>query len=313
MARAKQAELSLTFTLPNDPNSVSFIDLPQCYSLVNRLFCRQGIQLAIAGMSVIGSLDSKVSIARLPEHWPCINGWEKGYHIWRESQQQVLDVDPGIGGRYRDFKVFMDATHQAAGIAGNLIPNQYALNFGGSESYNWNASEIQIPNDPATGQTTGYNLHVVGPSTPTSKGLISGYAASRARPTNTEPNTVDSTTAESWMREAFDLGEVLEDIQEDLEDENDSPPYVVGVPGTNTAFYPGGSQQGGLLTEAVLFTRAGLGTQTHAGGFTAPCGLLRVVVAAPGDPPTPTDTVLKVDLMPGSYKGVMARGMREVN
>ena len=65
------------------------------------------------------------------------------------------------------------------------------------------------------------------------------------------------------------------------------------------------------MTETVLFTRAGLGTQTHAGGFTAPCGLLRVVVA--GDEGEATDSILKITLMPGSYKGVMARGMREVN
>lgn len=309
MARAKQAEMSLTFDLPVLENSSSFIDLPQCYSLVNRLFCRQGIQLAIAGISVIGSLNSKVSIARLPEHWPCVNGWEKGYHIWRESQDQVLDIEPGIAGRYADFKVFMNAAHQAAGVGANLIPNQYAISFPGSNQYDWDASTIQIPNDPATGQTSEYNFHVVGSSTPVSKGLITGYAASRSRPQQIDPNVVDSATTEGWMREAFDVGEDLDDIREDIEDDNDSPPYVIGAPGSANSFYPGGSQQGGLIDQSILFTRAGLGTQTHAGGFTAPCGLLRVVVA--GD--DATNSNLFITLMPGSYKGVMARGMRTVN
>lgn len=309
MARAKQAEMTLTFALPADANSVSFIDIPQCYSLVNRLFCRQGVQVAIAGISVIGSSDSKISIARLPESWPCINGWEKGYHIWRESQDQVLDLEPGIAGRYADFKVFMNSAHQVAGVAGNLLPQSFAVSFGGSEVYDWDASTIQIPNDPATGQTAEYNFHVVGASTPVSKGLISGYASSRARPQQIDPNVVDHSGNEGWMREAFDVGEDLDDIREDIEDDNDSPPYVVGAPGSALSFYPGGTQQGGLQLETVMFTRDGLGTQTHSGGFTAPCGLLRVVAASdPG-----TDVVLKITLMPGDYKGVMARGMREVN
>jgi len=311
MARAKQAELNLTFALPVLENSVSFIDLPQCYSLVNRLFCRQGIQLAIEGISVIGSLNSKVSIARLPEHWPCINAWEKGYHIWRESQAQVLDREPGISGRYADFKVFMNSAHQAAGVSANLLPTGYQLTFGGAADYDWDASTIQIPNDPAGGATAEYNFHVVGPSTPVSKALIAGYAASRARPQQIDPNVVDHTSTESWIREAFDVGEDLDEIREDIEDSNDSPPYSLGSPGSAASFYPGGTIQGGLLTETVLFTRAGLGTQTHAGGFTAPCGLLRVVVA--GDEGAATDSILKISLMPGSYKGVMARGMREVN
>ena len=309
MARAKQAELTLNFELPNDANSTSFIDLPQCYSLVNRLFCRQGVQMAISSISVVGALDSKVTIYRLPEHWPCINAWEKGYHIWRESQDQVLDLEPGIAGRYADFKVFMNSAHQSAGVSGNLIPAGFAVGFGGSEVYNWDASTIQIPNDPATGQTSEYNFHVLGSSTPVSKGLITGYAASRARPEPHDPNVVDSATTEGWMREAFDVGEDLDDIREDIEDDNDSPPYVLGTPGSANSFYPGGVIQGGLISESILFTRAGLGTQTFAGGFTAPCGLLQVSVSGVGA----TDSVLKIDLMPGSYKGVMARGMREVN
>jgi len=311
MARAKQAELTLRFELPNDENSVSFIDLPQCYSLVNRLFCRQGVQMAIAGISVTGALASKVTVKRLPEHWPCINGWEKGYHLWRESQDQVLDLEPGIAGRYADFKVFMNSAHQVAGVAGNLIPHGFATSFGGTEVYDWDASTIQIPNDPASGQTTEYNFHVVGASTVASKGLISGYAASRARPEQIDPNVVDSASPEGWMREAFDVGEDLDEIREDIEDDNDSPPYVLGSPGSALSFYPGGTTQGAdLLSEAILFTRAGLGTQTHAGGFTAPCGLLCVVVA--GDSAA-TDCSMTITLMPGDYKGVMARGMREVN
>jgi len=314
MARGKQTELRMTFILPNDQNSVSFIDLGQCYSLVNRIFARQGMQYAISGLSVSGALDSKVTVSRIPEHWPCINAWEKGYHIWRESQQQVLDVEPGIAGRYRDYKVFMNAQHVANGAQNNLIPDGYQITgFGVPFGYDWEMSDIQIPNDPASGVTTEYNMHVLGASLPTSKGLVTGYGASRSRPQQIDPNIPDDPT-ESWMLAAFDVGENLEEIREDLELENDEPPYVVGVPGDPTTFYPGGATQGSSngTSQAILFTRAGLGTQTQAPGFTAPCGLLQVLVAGPEDPGA-TDSRLTLDLMPGSYKGCMARSMRDVN
>ncbi len=310
MARAKQTELVLRFALPQAASSVNYIDLAQCYSLVNRLFCRQGIQLAVAGVSVAGDLDSKVTIARLPEHWPCINAWEKGYHIWRESQDQVLDLEPGIAGRYADFKVFMNSGHQVSGVAGNLLPDGYSVNFGGSEVYDWDASTIQIPNDPATGQTTSYNFHVVGSSTPVSKGLITGYAASRSRPQQIDPNIPDDP-AENWMLTAFDVGDNLEEIRDDLELENNEPPYVVGVPGDPTTFYPGGATQGGAAhNEGVMSLRLTTSlAKDYLGGFTVPCGLLNVLIDGESGP----GYTLRIKLMPGGYKGCMARPMVDVN
>ncbi len=310
MARAKQAELDFDFVLPLDDESVSFIDIGQCNSLVNRIFSRQGMQYAISGMSVTGTLNGSVRVFRLPEHWPCINAWEKGYHIWRASQQQVLDIEPGIAGRYRDFKVFMNQAHIIAGSQNNLIPEGYQITgFGVPFGYDWEMSDIQIPNDPAPGTTTEYNMHVLGGSLVTSKGLVTGYGASRSRPQQIDPNIPDDPT-EGWMREVFDVGDNLDEIREDLELENDEPPYVVGVPGDPTTFYPGGSTQGTQATQIVNFiTRAGLGTQTATGGFTAPCGLLQVIV----DGEAGNEMRLKIHLMPGSYKGCMARPMRDVN
>ena len=311
MARAKQTELLLTFALPNDENSSSYIDLAQCYSLINRISARQGMQYAVAGLSVTGALDSKTTVHRLPEHWPCINAWEKGYRIWRESQDQVLDIEPSIQGRYADFKIFMDDSHQVAGMGNNLIPDTYAVTSVDPHAYDWTASEIQIPNDPVHGTTTGYHFHVIGPSTATSKGLITGYGASRSRPQRFDPN-VPIVPGEDWMREAFDVGEDLEEIREDVRHENNEPPYLVGDPGGSVTFYPGGASQGSTVPEAIMFTRAGLGTQTHAAGFTVPCGLLKVIVAG-AEGQGATDTLLQIRLMPGSYKGVMARPMVDVN
>lgn len=313
MARGKQAELDFHFSLPGAANSESFVDIGQVYSLVNRLSVRQGMQYAVSGIVVTGASNTIITIDRLPEHWPCINAWEKSYHIWRESQQQVLDENPGIGGRWRDFKIYMNQTHQNAGVVGNLLPTHYFISGfpAGDFTYDWDPSEIQIPNDPTPALTEGYNLHMIGSSNAASKGMITGYAASRARPSPNDPNIVDSaTTTEGWMIEAFDVGENLEEIREDLDDENDQPPYVLGKPGGAESFYPGGMMQGAALTqEATLFTRDGIGTQTRTGAFTAPCGLLRFTAASDDT----TEVSVRIELMPGSYKGCMARPMQDVN
>jgi len=313
MARGKQAELDFTFVLPGGASSSNFIDLGQCYSLVNRVFARQGMQYAISSISVEGNWDNaKFTIRRLPEHWPCINAWEKGYHIWRESQEQVLDVEPGIAGRYRDYKVFMNSAHQVVGVGGNLIPDTFQITgFGVPFGYDWEASDIQIPNDPAPGTTTEYNMHVIGPSTPISKGLITGYGASRSRPQQIDPNIPDDPT-ENWMLGAFDVGDNLEEIREDLNLENDEPPYVVGVPGDPTTFYPGGATQGGApQNEGVMVLRTATSlAKDYLEGFTVPCGLLNVVVAADDDGP---GALLRIKMMPGTYKGCMARPMVDVN
>ncbi len=310
MARAKQTELDLIFDLPVDKNSVSFIDLGQCYSLVNRIFARQGMQYAIAGIQAHGSTATEITISRLPESWPCINAWEKTYHVWRESQAQVLEHSPGIEGRYHDFKVHMDETHHTAGFANNLIPDGFAVTgFGVSFGYDWLASHIQIPNDPAPGTTTEFNLHVLGDSNLVSKGMIAGYAASRGRPQQVDPNVPDAPL-ENWMQDAFDVGDDLDEIRADLLAENDEPPYVVGVPGDPDTFYPGGGNQGGIVKEAILILRGGLGTQTFTGGFTAPAGLLRMVCASSDET---TGGQIRISLMAGGYKGCMARPMQKVN
>lgn len=306
----KQTELELQFLI--DETGVSFLDIGQCYSLINRISCRQGMQWAIAGISVHSDLDTKFQIFRLPESWPVINAWEKSYHIWRKSQDQVLDDQPGIEGRYRDFKVFMNQAHQTAGVAANMIPEGYAITgFGVPFGYDWEPSDIQVPNDPVPGSTTGYNLHVLDSSTPNSKGMIEGYAFSRSRPQQIDPNVPDAPALSgvNWMEDAFDVGDNLEEIRDNILTENDEPPYVVGTPGTADEFYPGGGAQGLVApTAGVLFTRAGLGTQTRTGGFTAPCGLLKVITS--GDA---ADALLTVHIMPGDYKGAMARSMQDVN
>jgi len=312
MARVKQTELDLLFDLPVAANSTNFIDIGQCYSLVNRIFTRQGLQYAVAQIQAVGASDSEITIGRLPESWPCINAWEKSYHIWRKSQDQVLDDQPGIQGRYHDFKIFMNAAHHSAGFAGNLLPVGFVITHGSPHAYDWSDSDIQIPNLGGAAPPTAFNLHMIGSSVASSKGMIEGYAFSRSRPQDVDPNAPEAVAGSglNWMEDAFDVASNLEEIRDDLLEENNEPPYLIGTPGTDDEFYPGGGNQGGVVKEATLITRNGIGTNTYASGFTAPCGLLRVVVDSGDDP---TAVQLRVTLMAGTHKGCMARPMQDVN
>ena len=310
-------------------NANYYLDCGQIASLVNRVSLRQGMEYVVESVSLVTNGAANVAVFRIPEHWPAINAWEKAYHIWKQSQDQVLDDNPSLASRYRDYKVAYEA---GTSFANNLIPLGYET-AAADALYDWDQSEIQIPNDPVSGTTTGYTMHMLGDESAGSKGVINGYAASRSRPASEEPNLPHM---ESWMIEAFDVGELAGPIVTDLRYENDTPPYLIGEEGVTAEFYPGGEHQGiqpwtvggmnpsiGTL-EGILSIRGGsssVGT-TGMGGFVAPLGLIKFTVDAEGlteslsgpyELGTLPSLLLKVTLAPGGYKGLLAQGMRDVN
>jgi len=312
-----------------DVNANFYIDLAQCASLVNRVSLRQGMEYVVESVTVVTNGACNIGVFRIPEHWAAINAWEKAYHVWRESQQQVLDTEPTVAARYRDFKVHYESVHNASQ---NLIPLGYEI-ANTDSVYDWDMSEIQIPNDPASGTTTGYPLFMLGDDSATRKGVIKGYADSRSRPQETEPNVPGGV---SWMTDAFDVGENLPEIAVDLRYENESPPYLVGESHSIVTNYPGGEFQGiqswtaggmnpsvGTLA-SIMSLRAGTSGMAiqSSPGFVAPLGLLKVTVDATGltesssgpfDVGALPSLLLKVTMAPGGYKGLLAQGMREAN
>ena len=307
-------DLKLFFEFPFVP-STRFIDVGQVLSLVNRKAMRQGYEYVVSNLEFMSNGDYGLTVATLPESWSCSNAWVKSFKLWQESQDQVLDVEGrDLLGKYADFKIFYDATHQAAGVAANLVPFGFAITGAGA-TYKWDPTTYQIPNDPVGGTTTEFNIHGIGPSTATSLGMIAGYAASRARPQQNDPNVVDHLSVDAWMLALFDVGENLEEIREDIEDDNDSPPYVVGAPGSQLEFYPGGALQAptfqSFLQDALVTRKATALAFDSTGPFVAPCGLIRLDSEDFGD--APTSCTIALELSAGPYKGVLARPMQDVN
>ena len=292
-----------------------YADISQLASICNRKFVRQGLNWMVSNIEVITNGDCTVNISKLPDTWVLANSWVKSFKLWQESQDQVLDIEGrDILGKYADFKIYYDAGHQAVQVASNLLPFGFDVAAGGA-TYDWNPTTYQVPNDPASGTTTEYNIHAIGPSNANSLGMIAGYAASRARPHQADPNIVDSATAEDWMTALFDVGENLEEIRQDIEDGNDEPPYLVGAPGSQLEYYPGGSLQADTyesFSQDILTTRSGTAlAMDSTGPFVAPCGLLRIDIVHGTVAPTLINFF--IELAPGPIKGFLAEPMQEMN
>lgn len=304
-------------------DGTNYVDIAQCLSLMNRKSLRQGMQYVVQDITLFASdtaltdpaTPSTCIIERLPHHWPMANSWVKSLAVWNRSEDQVLETDESIRAKWRDFKVFFDGTH--ADYSNQALDNLVPLEFqpltapvGGAAGidYDWDMAQIVIPNDAnAGGATEEYFIHVLGDNNGTkSKGMIHGYAVSRSRPVSPDPNTPETT---GWMVEAFDDGDNLAEIKENVRGQNDEPPYFVnslhsGETGSGQEFYPGGANLPDAVVVADLAATT-YQTQKSTGSFTANLGLLKLT--------SNDDALMRIRISAGHYKGVMARPMQEVN
>ena len=318
-------------------NRIVYLDIGQIHSLVNRLFARQGFEYVVQSLEVGCQSGGAftASIYKLPEHWPCINAWEKTMALWKQQQDDAAD-EAGLEStvaRYRDFKVHFDTGHVTTGFANNLIPNGFLITDPAhtSEAYEWEASEVVIPNDAVVGTTTERLLHMLGDDNAAiSAGMIKAYAESRSRPHVRDPNIVDVPLG-GLFGEMFDVGMDDSDIIDNLQDHNQRPPYLIYRQDDNEA-YPGGSFQGigpfdasGIQHPGELVDILSIGASQNfnsdtAPGFVAPCGLVKMEYRATGVLPASPATLnyqpsfwMKLTLAPGDYKGVLAQSMQEAN
>ncbi len=316
MAKIQPMELKFQFTLP--PASGMYdLDCAQILSLANRKALRQGYEYVIQDVEFITDGNATMGIATLPTSWMMANSWVKSYHAWQKQQHDgVLDEQPSLASKYRDFKIFFDTYHEQAGFGANLLPIGYQIAFGLDEDYDWEHTNIEIPELGGGAAPIRFNLHAIGPTTATSKALIHGYALSRSRPQQEDPNV---PLYGGWLQAISDVAEIDPYVRQDVIHENESPPYPVAISdGVNQSqeFYPGGVQQAASwvsYAKDVLVTRKSTSLAMDSSGpFTAPCGLVRLDVVVGGENP-PANISFFLTLAPGPYKGVMARPMKELN
>jgi len=305
----------------------NYIDLSQISSIINRRFYRQGLNWAVAGFKVYSSTQGTVSLSKLPNTWVTSNAWEKAFRAWNKQQMDTIDESGAQSAvaAFRDFKVFMTPGHvDQYLIAGSNLNATNLLPFAVDESGasvtglggEWEPSQIVIPNTSAdaTGsliEPREYLLHMVGINNNGgfSRGVLEGYADSRAYPQSPDPVAPDIGAGDNWLRDMFNVGNDSSEIARNATDKNDELPY-------NQILYPGGeSNLPGLQLHDVVHIHASsspaltLGTQRLKGG-NFPCGLIALDWTPFSD--GGGNVVLQVDLVPGNHRGYLCEPMTEM-
>ncbi len=304
-----------------------YIDLMKDMSKINRRLYRQGMQVAVGGITVISdgidaasapTLDFQVKTAG--NTWVTQNAWTKGYSLWRQMNKEVLDDNPSVQGKWADYKVYLTEQQASANTLLNL--DGAGGNYPGNE---WAVSTYVVPQhdvsdgtaiDPVTGlpiplgevlPAEQWVAALVGPDDVASKrfSLVKAYEESRATVQDVAPN-VPAALPNSFYLKLTDDGSQDPELAAVIEDANDQPPYSI-VDGN----YPGG---GGFSVGAALTLQHrtiinAYQPNAHLGGFVANCGLLQVNCREISKLDEPGKIDILVHLVPGSYNGILAERM----
>jgi hypothetical protein len=304
---SEPAVYTLYLATGTDPYPGDFyVDLSQVASLVNRRFYRQGINWAVAGIKVASLGTGTVTLSKIPTSWVAHNAWTKAFNAWNRQQKEALAEAGGesAAAKFRDFKVYADVAHVTAGVAANLLP----IDSDGNTAIpgEWEMSQIVIPNAGAPGVTEERFLHMVGLNAngTVSRGVVEGYADSRAYPQSPDPVSPDLDSANNWLARMFDVGDNMPEILDNATDKNDNLPY-------DQDEYPGGStNMPGLeihdFANIVSYSAGAgnIGVQYMKGGQ-FPCGLMKFT----WDPEGTTNLAIQIDLVPGDHRGYLCEKM----
>ena len=320
--KLQPAVKTMRFILDNA--STQYIDISQCASLVNRRFYRQGLNWAVAGITIFTTTGTgELTVSKIPDTWVASNAWHKGFAAWSDMQEQALVDNESVKPKFNDFKVYMDSDHHAAGVGANLIPLDEAGNP--YTTGTWDMSNMIIPDDSSPGNSddreilwTGANYPGVSPATGLNAvSLIEGYAASRGLPQILDPNVptdaaaTSGTAPQNWIG-ALDNEGIDQDAEvlSDLITENTKAPYPFENDGVHIdTQYPGGANQapGPETHDAVLVTATTVGGKTSIPGTNFQGGLIKINnTIADGT------IVMLLHLVPGHHRGYMCQPMQDV-
>lgn len=320
--KLEPAVQTLSFSMVN--NGTNYIDLSRSVSALNRRFYRQGLNWAVGSIqfTLVGAGTGSVTVSKVPNTWMAANAWKKAFAMWNKQQMRAIE-DSGAESavaKFRDFKVFLDtgmlsATTQTsyASPASNqiLVPHDFQTVPDIVTEGEWEYSEIVVPNQvlDASGsriEPAEYKLHMVGVNDNggISRGIIEGYADSRAFPQSPDPVSPQIDSFNNWMRDMFDVGNENQEVTDNATDKNDDLPY-------DQVNYPGG-ENNLAGTEIVGYSFLNNGSSTGIGqstvpGSNFPCGLIRLDSQLTGG-----FLNVQVRLVPGTHRGYLAEPMTEM-
>ena len=298
--KAHDTHRFLRFVLTHTGTSEDFhyLDLSKVLSQINRRLYRQGGTYHVANVTVHDSNgDAYVKFAGLPDTWYTQAAWKMGFEAWKTQRAIAQSSGTSLSGRYSDFKVFLndDARTDIDKLTFKDIENDTIL------TGDWDYSKFYIQDDDGDG-VDEMLIHMMGsnngdPNTgnATSVSLLGNFSKVIAT-SNQEPNIPDNADGSIFTLLAGGPGgsEVVKEIVNDLESENDLPPYNAEIGGA-------GDNCGDPWEYREVAIKSAQNPSAMIPGFPLPLGLLCIETKSST---SGNEIGVLIELVPGSYKGV---------
>jgi hypothetical protein len=273
-----------------------YLDLAKDLSRINRRLYRQGRDYHVKRITIVSSNTpnggNRVSFATAPDTWVSREAWKRGFKTWTKmNKESTMGISGSVAGTWSDFKVYLTDDMRTGNIVG--IKDNGGNFYGSGE---WVYSQLVSPD--GTSSADEFNLHMLGAHNGsagawTSVGLVESYGDARATVQFTDPS-VPAAASDDPLVNVFDDGTQDDEVIDNLEEQNDTPPYSHGN-------YPGDGSNGpkpNVVQDTVI-----VDGRAVVGGFNALCGLIEVEVTST----VPNDVFsILVELAPGNYRGIAA-------
>ena len=315
MRKIEPATLRLQYEVA--PNATKYLDIFSDLSRVNRKLMKQGQALAIDSIEIhqdLGTTNSAVelTVRTAGNNWITHNAWVKGKALWDQMNNEVLEDQPSIQGKWADYKVYLT---EAMSSLNTLKCTDGAGGVWPATDIEWAYSKYVLPQhdvNPADGISLIAQEAVAalcGEDDMTGAiwrmSLVNAYELSRATVSDLVPN-VPPGSPDSFYSRLSDLGGQETELSTVIVDANDVPPYS-NTPGN----YPGGVGFTGaakpLVVQGKCITNIYNPTAVIP-GFIAPCGLIQIANVATSDSSAENFKVF-VNLRAGPARGVLAAPM----
>ncbi len=284
-----------------------WIDIASDLSKVNRRAYRQGMQYAVGKVEFsftgkTGNADIVfLSAYTAGDTWVVHNAWRKAQAVWLSQQRRARKlVGLSAKPKYEDFKVFLDDANRAAGLLPTIAADLGLVGVG-----EWDYSRL-VHVDDAEASFDEWYLHIIGGDiADTDKSLILNYQESRATVQAEDPDLPSEYSTNMYAQLAEDVDLASGEVAQNMEDENDEPPY-------DQDDYPGNNTNSDVPWVQEMAAATAGAPNAVLDGFVAECGLVRFnlqgFTSAGADTAAPNVSVM-VTLVPGKYKGIMAKPM----
>lgn len=299
---------NLTHTGTGEDNH--YVDISKLLSAANRRFYRQGMVYHIANIVFDDAQgDADIDVCTAPNTWNTQAAWRLGFEAWRQQQTAAArSIALDDLGPWSDFKVNLNSDGETDTDQAALIDvNGNTFSYG-----DWDMSVLQIPQDGADDPTEA-DIILMGNRTGTypnftQVSLLQELEKVLEVPMEDPALNNPSTSIYPVLSEHASDPEVLEQVVQDIEDDNDLPPYDrYKVMGAATA---GSGRPSSPWVVRTCMIKGGSSTSSPVaavGGFAAPCGLLMIETSSSTDG---NSIGVTIELVPGEYKGVHAYPMR---